>query len=138
MILLDPRDCELTRILTNKNMKKKEVIAVLTRFNEWRRWGEGKQPDPKNVWKAIDRAIHYMSCNGRVENAYQKQYEDTQALLDAGVWELRFANMSIEFLYNALDEIASMTNDPLSKKVAEMAKERHQLDKIIHARTIFE
>ncbi len=45
--------------------------------------------------------------------------------------------MSIEFLYNALDEIVSMTSDPLTKKVAEMSKERHQVDKLIHARNLF-
>ena len=46
--------------------------------------------------------------------------------------------MSIEFLYNALDEISSMTRDPLAKRVAEMAKDRHQVDKMINARKLFE
>lgn len=119
-------------------MKKKETIQTLIDFNKWRRWGEWEQPDPKIIGDAIDRAIHYMQCKWRVENDYQKQYEDTQAILDAGVGELRFSNMSIEFLYNALDEIASMTSDPLAKKVAEMAKERHNVDKMIHARKLFE
>lgn len=122
-------------------MKKEEVIEVLTRFNEWRRWGGGYQPDPNNVWKAIDSAIHNLSLKERkfhdYEESYKKQYEDSNALLNALVWDIQFANMSIEFLYNALDEIVSMTNDPLAKKVAEMAKERHNVDKIIHTRTIF-
>lgn len=45
--------------------------------------------------------------------------------------------MSIEFLYNALDEIVSMTTDHLTKKVAEMAMERHNVDKLIHSRNLF-
>ena len=118
-------------------MNKKQTIQTLIDFNKWRRWWEWEQPDPKTIGEAIDRAIHYMQCKWRVEQDYQKQYEDTQALLDAWVVELQFANMSIEFLYNSLDEIVAMTNDNLAKKVAEMAKERHQIEKLIHARKIF-
>lgn len=71
------------------------------------------------------------------ENSYAKKYNECQMLLDAGVVELRFANLQIEALYNALDEIVSMTNDPLAKKLCDMAKERHQTDKMIHSRLIF-
>lgn len=123
-------------------MKKKETIQTLIDFNKWRRWGEWKQPDPKIIGEAIDNAISTLSSKGtwyvEYEWSYKKKYEDTHAILDAGVWELRFSNMSIEFLYNALDEIVSMTSDPLTKKVAEMAMERHQVDKMIHARKLFE
>lgn len=122
-------------------MKKSQTIETLINFNKWRRWGEWEQPDPKIIGEAIDNAIHNLSLKEskyfEYEKSYQKKYEDTQAVLDAGVWELRFANMSNEFLYNALDEIVSMTSDPLAKKVAEMAKERHHVDKLIHARNIF-
>lgn len=70
--------------------------------------------------------------------ATKKENEIHKSLLDTSVGELRFANLQIEALYNALDEIVSMTNDPLAKKVAEMAKERHNIDKMIHARKLFE
>lgn len=122
-------------------MKKKETIQTLIDFNKWRRWGEWEQPDPKIIGEAIDNAICTLEAKWgfiSYRNSYKKKYEDTQAVLDAGVWELRFANMSIDFLYNALDEIVSMTSDPLTKKVAEMAMERHQVDKMIHARKLFE
>jgi len=123
-------------------MKKKETIQTLKDFNKWRRWGEWEQPDPKLVGEAIDNAISTLSSKDtwyvEYEWSYKKKYKDTQAVLDAGVLELRFANMCNEFLYNALDEIIYMTSDPLTKKVAEMAKERHQTDKLIHARKLFE
>ena len=122
-------------------MKKKETIQTLIDFNKWRRWGEWEQPDPKIIGEAIDNAICTLEAKWgfiSYRNSYKKKYEDTQAVLDAWVGELRFSNMCIEFLYNALDEIVSMTSDPLAKKVAEMAKERHKIDKLIHTRTLFE
>lgn len=67
----------------------------------------------------------------------KKENETHKSLLDAGLSELQFANLQIEALYGALDEIVSMTNDPLAKEVARMAKERHQTDKLINARLIF-
>lgn len=121
-------------------MKKKQMIQILRTFNEWRRCWEGEQPDPKIIGIAIDNAIATMEANnGYVEyqEAYKKKYEDTQAVLDAGVGELQFANLQIEVLYWALDEIRSMTNDNLAKKVAEMAIERRNVDKMIHSRILF-
>lgn len=121
-------------------MKKSQTIETLINFNKWRRWGEWEQPDPKIIGEAIDNAISTLESKWgfiSYRDSYKKKYEDTKAVLDAGVWELRFANMSNEFLYNALDEIVEMTSDPLAQRVAEMAKERHQVDKLIHARTIF-
>ena len=71
------------------------------------------------------------------ENSYAKKYNECQMVLDAGVGELQFANLQIEALYGALDEIRSMTNDNLAKKVADMAIERRNVDKMIHARLLF-
>lgn len=122
-------------------MKKSQTIETLINFNKWRRWGEWEQPDPKIIGEAIDNAISTLESKWgfiSYRDSYKKKYEDTQDILDAGVGELRFSNMCIDFLYNAIDEIVSMTNDPLAKKVAEMAKERHNVDKMIHARKIFE
>jgi hypothetical protein len=77
--------------------------------------------------------------NGYIEyqESYKKKYEDTQAVLDAGVGELQFANLQIEALYGALDEIRSMTIDPLAKKVCDMAIERRNINKLIHSRLLF-
>lgn len=122
-------------------MNKKQTIKTLRYFNEWRRWGEGEQPDPKEIGIAIDNAIATLEAKGGYvdyQETYQKKYEDTQSILDAGVGELQFANIQIEVLYGALDEIRSMTNDPLAKEVARMAIERHMTDKLIWARKLFQ
>lgn len=41
-------------------MTVKQAIKILRRFNKWRRGGEGRQPDPKQVGEAIDVAIVMM------------------------------------------------------------------------------
>jgi hypothetical protein len=71
------------------------------------------------------------------QETYKKKYEDTQAVLDAGVGELQFSNLQIDALYGALDEIRSISTDPLAKKVCDMAIERMNIDKLIHARLLF-
>jgi hypothetical protein len=53
------------------------------------------------------------------------------------VEELRFSNLEVQTFTDALDEIVAMTTDPLAKKVAQMAKEKHNVDKLIHARKLF-
>ena len=67
----------------------------------------------------------------------KKENETQKSLLDSGVGELQFSNLQIEVLYKALDEIRSMTNDPLAKEVARIAIERRNIDKLIHSRLIF-
>ena len=42
-------------------MTGKQAIKILRRFNKWRRGGECKQPDPKQVGEAIDVAIVILS-----------------------------------------------------------------------------
>lgn len=69
-----------------------------------------------------------------VSNEMRKYYEE---LFSAGVGELRFKNMAVESLLNALSEICAFTDDKLAKKVAEMAKERYHTDVLIHARLLF-
>ncbi len=62
---------------------------------------------------------------------------DDCTLCEAGVWELRFELLQVEILKQALQEIKVIGKDNLSNKVAEIALERHELDKLIHARVIF-
>ena len=57
-------------------------------------------------------------------------------LLELSLKHQKFYMMQVEFLYNAIDEI-SILGDSLSKKIAENIKERHQLDKLIFAKTLF-
>jgi hypothetical protein len=58
-------------------------------------------------------------------------------LFETSISELRFTNMQIEFLYNALDEIRAMTTDNLARESADLSIQRHFLDKLIHARQLF-
>lgn len=125
-------------------MKKKQTIQILRDANLWRRDphtpNSREMPDPKIFGQAIDNAIATLEVNGGYvdyQETYKKKYEDTQSVLDAGVGELQFANLQIEALYGTLDEIRSMTNDPLAKEVARMAIERRNIDKLIHSRLIF-
>lgn len=73
----------------------------------------------------------------KYQNEWKEKYEGAESLLGSCCDELQFANMQIEIIYNALDEIRSITKDPLTKKVAEMAIERMNIDKMIHARLLF-
>lgn len=42
-------------------MTRNEALEVLKYYQEWRLGGEGEQPHPKNITKAIDVAIEIMS-----------------------------------------------------------------------------
>ena len=68
----------------------------------------------------------------------KNDYQEISLLLDSAISELTFANMSISYLYSVLDEIETMTTDSITKGVVKNAKERHQMDKLIHARSKFE
>jgi hypothetical protein len=68
------------------------------------------------------------------QKALAEHYRD---LFTVGVEELRFSNLEVQTFTDALDEIVAMTTDPLAKKVAQMAKEKHNVDKLIHARKLF-
>ncbi len=41
-------------------MKVKEVIKILTLFNEWRRGAQTVQPNPTTIGLAIDSAIKHL------------------------------------------------------------------------------
>ena len=62
-------------------------------------------------------------------------------LNEAGVKELQFEKLQNHFLTSVLDEVEELAdkkvNHNLIKQVIKNAKERHNLDKIIHADLIF-
>ena len=68
---------------------------------------------------------------------YKQKYEEAIGFNDSAINELQFEKLQVDALYNVIDEIQTMTTDPLTKKVCEMAKDRHQTDKLIHARNLF-
>jgi hypothetical protein len=56
--------------------------------------------------------------------------------LESAVKELQFANLQVQHLYSVLDEIELITGT-LEKAIIKNAKERHNIDKLIHAKLIF-
>jgi hypothetical protein len=43
--------------------KQQDIIAKLTAYNEWRRGGDGEQPDPTDIGVAIDGAIQILGAS---------------------------------------------------------------------------
>ena len=60
-----------------------------------------------------------------------------QNILNASVNELRFALLQILHLKQTLQEIETLTTDTLTKAVVKNSLERHEMDKLIHTRGLF-
>jgi len=58
-------------------------------------------------------------------------------ILASSINELRFALLQIHHLQTVLNEVEAMTTDKLAKGVIRNGLERHEIDKLIHARNIF-
>ena len=70
-------------------------------------------------------------------NAAKARAKHYKELLEVGVSGLKFSNMLNDSLLGTLSEIETFTSDKLAKEVIKNAKERYNLDKIIHARVLF-
>jgi len=57
-------------------------------------------------------------------------------LIEAGIGELKFEKMNVEHLKSIIDEVHTL-GDKTVKMVIENGLERHVLDKIIHAKKLF-
>lgn len=68
---------------------------------------------------------------------YKTQYEMYVDLLKTSCELNRFLSLQKEALMWVLDELESMTTDPLVKWVCKNARERAHLDQLIHNRTLF-
>ncbi len=71
------------------------------------------------------------------KEANREMCEHYKELNEAGIEELKFKNMKVEFLLDTLSEIHEMTNDVLVKGLIDNAKERNHLDTLIHTRNLF-
>ena len=63
--------------------------------------------------------------------------KDYKLMLESSLSELKFEKLQVALLYNALDEIKTISDDCLVKKVIDNTIERHNLDKLIHAKKLF-
>lgn len=81
---------------------------------------------PKKDWKKVKRIA-------KRQTEMREHYED---LFDTAVCELRFKNMLVDSLYSNLDEIETLCEKGVNRKliaqIIKNQKERHQLDKLIH------
>ena len=57
-------------------------------------------------------------------------------LLESAIKELQFSNLQTAYLLSVLNELESFTGT-LEKAVIKNAKERHEIDKLIHAKLLF-
>lgn len=64
-------------------------------------------------------------------------YKKLQALVNAGVWELRFSNMQRDYAISILDEIQELNDTILIDSIIENWRERMELDKLIHVKLLF-
>jgi heme oxygenase len=93
--------------------------------------------DENDYKQKYEEAIELLESVNQTKNALIKKIDELNEINDSAINELQFEKLQVDALYNAIDEIQTMTTDPLTKKVCEMAKERHQTDKLIHARNLF-
>lgn len=76
----------------------------------------------------------------KYKTKYQSQKaisETKEELLSTAISELKAYRLFCESLKSALQEIVEVTDDPLTKSLAENAIQRHTLDQLIHTRLIF-
>lgn len=58
-------------------------------------------------------------------------------LLKTAIKELQFEKLQVYALRNALEEIETFTDDTLAISVIQNTLERHEIDKLIHTKLIF-
>lgn len=68
----------------------------------------------------------------------RKKLNESEALFNAGMGELTFANQQNAHLLSVLNELQALSKDPIITKIIELEKERYQLNKIIHAKMLFD
>lgn len=84
----------------------------------------------KDLEKEIKRLIQ---CNN-ANKVLRDHYKD---LFDTSVDELKFTRMSIDGLIAVISEIEQLSEDTLIDAVIENWLNRYRLDKLIHARLLF-
>jgi hypothetical protein len=88
----------------------------------------------KKELKRYKKRLHNKRADHLAAKDMKEHYED---LFNAGVRELRFKNICVEHLLTIIDEVYELTKDETIKDLIENGKNRHNLDKIIHAKKIF-
>ena len=79
---------------------------------------------------------HRKKMKKKIKNKKKQEQKQEQELFEASIGELRYEKMNVSYLLSVLDELYTI-GDTLTQAVIENAKERHNLDKIIHAKILF-
>lgn len=87
--------------------------------------------------KSKNRNLRQKLKISNIRADYNKEMKEKyQSLFDTSVSELRFKNMKVDFLLNALNEVEVLcgkgVNQKIIKQVIKNAKERNDIDTIIH------
>ena len=89
-------------------------------------------------YKTKCKEVHELEQKDHNKYIVQKEMRDHyQELFETSVNELRFSNLQISHLKSILDEVHEL-GDEVVKAVIENGKNRNELDKIIHAKKLFE
>ncbi len=70
------------------------------------------------------------------KEANRELYEHYQSLFKVALREHEFGLLQVKALITALEEIEVVADEKLIKELVELAKHRHNLDKIIHSKTL--
>ena len=88
----------------------------------------------------LDKKNDYWFCNNEAELVEHETKELTEyykSLFEAGVSELKAEKLNVDYLLSVLDEIQEISSEGIVKSVIENAINRHNLDKAIHAKKLF-
>jgi len=66
------------------------------------------------------------------------EYKTPSITVESCIGELQYTNLMVEHLLSVLSEVESMTSDELAKAIIKNGIERHNIDKLVHARMLFE
>lgn len=67
----------------------------------------------------------------------KEKLNNQEVLFDSAMSLLTFANTQVDILLNVLEEIKVITDDKIVVGIIKNAKERYELDKMIHNRKLF-
>ena len=110
-----------------------QISENLSRFNEWRRGGDGEQPDPTEVGEAIEAALDALTTLERERDEARDniarlcEHFRAQGIVDLGVKLLRLERERDE-AREALREMLKMVPRPSCDLFHHSKKDRHNYD----------
>jgi hypothetical protein len=107
--------------MINKNLKLMWNKNLLSYYKD-------KLKDTKNEDRGQDI--------NKIELELIRRMKHKDEFIQSSIEELRFERMEVSYLLCVLNELKAITGE-LESKIIDNAIERHEIDKLIHAKTIF-